>query len=194
MALFESIHVFNWFQIYFVENEGMAFGINPGNKLLLTLFRIAAMCLIIFYVSRLVRQDYKTGFIICVSLVLAGATGNIIDSVFYGVIFEASTPTHIASFVPWGQGYTTLFHGNVVDMFYFPIIRGYYPSWFPFLGGQDFLFFRYIFNVADSAVFSGVVLLLIFYRHTLSYSLMSKKEREKFEREKIEKENAYTNE
>jgi signal peptidase II len=95
----------------------------------------------------------------------------------------------VASFVPWGQGYASLFHGNVVDMFYFPIIRGTYPEWFPFLGGNDFLFFRFIFNVADSAITTGVALLLIFYRHTLSYSLLSKKEREKFEKEKLEKEN-----
>jgi len=191
MTLFESIYVFgDWFQIYFVENPGMAFGINPGNKLFLTLFRIVAMCFLIYYISRLIKQDYKIGFIICVSLVLAGATGNIIDSVFYGMIFEAAHPEHVASFVPWGQGYASLFHGNVVDMFYFPIIRTTYPEWFPWVGGNEFLFFRYIFNVADSAITIGVALLLIFYRDTLSYSLLSKKEREKLKQKELEKQNA----
>ena len=191
MTLFESIHVFgDWFQIYFVENPGMAFGINPGNKLFLTLFRIVAMCFIIYYISRLIKQNYKTGFIVCISLVLAGATGNIIDSVFYGMIFEAAHPHQVASFVPWGQGYASLFHGNVVDMFYFPIIRTIYPEWFPWVGGNEFVFFRYIFNVADSAITIGVFLLLIFYRNTLSYSLLSKKEREKLQQKELEKQNA----
>ena len=191
MALFDNIYVFgDWFQIRFVENDGMIFGIEAGNKLLLTLFRIFIVCCFTFFIVRLIRQDYKIGFIVCASLVLAGGVGNVIDNVFYGLIFEASTPTHVASFVPWGQGYASLFHGSVVDMLYFPIIQSTYPQWVPFFGGQDFLFFRYIFNVADSAVFSGVVLLLIFYRHTFFYSLMSKKEREKFDKEKQEQQNA----
>ena len=183
MMLFESIHVFDWFQIYFVENPGMAFGINPGNKLLLTLFRIFAMCAIIYYISRLIKQNYKTGFIVCISLVLAGATGNIIDSVFYGMIFEAAHPHQVASFVPWGQGYASLFHGNVVDMFFFPIIRTTYPDWFPWIGGNEFVFFRYIFNIADSAITIGSFLLLIFYRKTLSYWFQSKKKREETEKQ-----------
>ena len=191
MALFESIPVFgSWFQIFFVENPGMAFGLDPGNKLLLTLFRIVAMCFITMYLVRLIRQDYKIGFILCVSLILVGATGNIIDSVFYGMIFEAAHPGQVASFVPWGQGYASLFHGNVVDMFYFPIIRTTWPEWFPWVGGNEFLFFRYIFNVADSAITIGVALLLICYRKTFSYSLLSKREREKLEKENLEKENA----
>ena len=187
MMLFQSIPITSWFEIYFIENPGMAFGINLGNKLFLTLFRIVAMSFIIAFIVRLIKQNYKTGFIVCVSLVLAGATGNIIDSVFYGMIFEAAHPGQVASFVAWGQGYAPLFHGNVVDMLYFPIIRGTYPQWFPFFGGQDFLFFRFIFNIADSAITSGVILLLIFYRNTLSYSLLSKKERAKIDKEKQER-------
>ena len=121
------------------------------------------------------------------ALILAGASGNIIDSIFYGVIFEASYPGHIASFVPWGEGYSTLLHGKVVDMLYFPLFSGTFPEWVPFFGGEDFLFFRFIFNIADSAITVGVILLLLFYRKTLSYSLLSKSEREKFDKEHQEK-------
>lgn len=181
MGLYDTIHITEWFKIYFVENNGMAFGIEAGGKLFLSLFRIIAVVLIIFYLHRLLKLNYKSGFIVCISLILAGAAGNIIDSIFYGVIFEASYPGHVASFVPWGEGYTTLLHGKVVDMFYFPLFSGTYPDWMPFVGGEDFLFFRFIFNVADSAITIGVILLLLFYRKTLSYSLLSKSEREKLD-------------
>lgn len=188
MALYDMIHITDWFKIYFVENNGMAFGIEAGGKLFLSLFRIVAVIFIIIYLTRLIKENYKIGFIACIALILAGASGNIIDSVFYGAIFQASYPGHVASFVPFGEGYSTLLHGKVVDMLYFPLIEGTYPEWVPILGGQDFLFFRFIFNVADSSIFVGVVLLLIFYRKTLSYSLLSKKEKERIEREKQEKE------
>ncbi len=186
MGLEDMIHVTNWFKIYFVENPGMAFGIEAGSKLFLTLFRIVAVVLIIIFLNKIIKLRFKVGFIICISLILAGATGNIIDSVFYGVIFEASYPGHVASFVPWGEGYSSFLHGNVVDMFYFPLISGAYPNWLPFVGGQDFLFFRFIFNVADSSITVGVILLLLFYRKTLSYSLLSKSEREKVDKEFLE--------
>ncbi len=193
MALGEMIHVTDWFKIYFVENNGMAFGIEAGGKLFLSLFRIIAVFFITYYLYKLIQQHYKTGFIACVSLILAGAFGNIIDSAFYGVIFEASNPAtafsaaNVASFVPWGEGYSTLLHGKVVDMLYFPLFSGYFPEWMPIVGGQEFLFFRFIFNVADSAITVGVILLLLFHRKTLSYSLMSKEEREKHDKEKIAK-------
>lgn len=193
MALYDMIPVTDWFKIYFVENNGMAFGLEVFGKLFLTLFRIVAVGVIIFYLFRIIKENYKTGFIACIALVLAGAAGNIIDSVFYGMFFEASYPGHIATFTRWGEGYSTLFHGKVVDMFYFPLIEGTYPDWVPIWGGQEFLFFRFIFNIADSAISVGVVLLLIFYRHTLSYSLLSKKDKEKLEAEKqqpLEKESA----
>lgn len=188
MGLYDTIHITDWYKIYFVENNGMAFGIEAGGKLFLSLFRIIAVVLIVFYIRRLVRDNYKSGFIICVTLVLAGASGNIIDSIFYGMIFEASYPGHLSSFVPWGEGYSSFLHGKVVDMLYFPLISGTYPDWVPVVGGQEFLFFRFIFNIADSAITVGVILILLFYRKTLSYSLLSKKEREDLEKEKEEKE------
>jgi len=188
MGLYDTILIADWFKIYFVENNGMAFGIDAGGKLFLSLFRVIAVVLIIFYIRRLVKDNYKTGFIVCVTLVLAGASGNIIDSIFYGVIFEASYPGHIASLVPWGEGYSSLLHGKVVDMLYFPLFSGTWPDWVPMVGGQEFLFFRFIFNIADSAITVGVILILLFYRKTLSYSLLSKTEREKLDKEKQEKE------
>lgn len=183
MGLYDSIDVFDWFRIYFVENNGMAFGIETGGKLFLSLFRIVAVTFIVIYLTRLIKQQYKGGFIACIALILAGATGNIIDSIFYGVIFEGSYPGHVASLVPWGEGYSSLLHGRVVDMLYFPLFSGTYPEWVPFLGGEEFLFFRFIFNVADSAITVGVVLILLFYRKTLSYSLLSAKERAKLDEE-----------
>lgn len=188
MSLYDTINITDWFQIYFVENNGMAFGIEAGGKLFLSLFRIIAVVFIIIYIKKLIKEGYKKGFIACVALILAGASGNIIDSVFYGVIFEASYAGHTASFVPWGEGYSTLFHGKVVDMLYFPLFSGTFPNWIPFIGGEDFLFFRFIFNIADSAITVGVILLLLFYRKTLSYSLLSKSEREKYDKEQKEKE------
>ena len=199
MELYDMYHITNWFKIYFVENNGMAFGIEAGGKLFLSIFRIIAVTFIILYMRKLVKMGFKTGFISCVALILAGATGNIIDSIFYGVLFEASYPGHIASLVPWGQGYSTLLHGKVVDMLYFPLFSGTFPQWVPFVGGEEFLFFRFIFNIADSAITVGVILLLLFYRKTLSYSLLSKTEQEKFDVEhpnnnffnKDNKENSY---
>lgn len=186
MSLYDMIHVTDFFKIYFVENNGMAFGIEAIGKLFLSLFRIVAVGAIAAYLFRIVKENYKIGFIACISLVLAGAFGNIIDSVFYGAIFEASYPGHVASFVPWGEGYESILHGKVVDMLYFPLIEGTYPKWMPFVGGKEFLFFRFIFNIADSAISVGVVLLILFYRKTLSYSLLSKKEREKLKLQKEE--------
>lgn len=188
MGLYDSIAVADWFRIYFVENNGMAFGIEAGGKLFLSLFRIIAVVLIVLYIRRLVKENYKTGFIVCVTLVLAGATGNIIDSIFYGAIFEASYPGHVASLVPWGEGYSSFLHGKVVDMLYFPLFSGTWPDWVPMVGGSEFLFFRFIFNIADSAITVGVILILLFYRNTLSYSLLSKTEREKLDKEKQAKE------
>lgn len=181
MELYDMYDITDWFKIYFVENNGMAFGIEAGGKLFLSIFRIIAVVFIVLYLRKLIKLGFKTSFISCVALILAGATGNIIDSVFYGVIFEASYAGHIASFVPWGQGYSTLLHGKVVDMLYFPLFSGTFPNWVPFVGGNDFLFFRFIFNIADSAITVGVILLLLFYRKTLSYSLLSRSERDKYD-------------
>lgn len=183
MSLYDMIHVTSWFKIYFVENNGMAFGIEAIGKLFLSIFRIVAVAAIIFYLIRIIKENYKTGFIVCIALILAGASGNIIDSVFYGAFFEASYQGHVASAVAYGDGYASLLHGKVVDMLYFPLIEGTFPQWMPVIGGQDFLFFRFIFNIADSAITVGVALLLIFYRRTLSHSLMSKSDKERLEQE-----------
>ena len=184
MHIGQSIPVFgDWFLIHFIENPGTMFGVLFGSQLLQSFFRIAFACIIAVFIVKLIKQNHKTGFIVCLSILLAGAIGNIIDNIFYGVIFEASTRSHVASFVPWGQGYASLFHGKVVDMFFFPIIRTTYPDWFPWIGGNEFVFFRYIFNIADSAITIGSFSLLIFYRKTLSYWFQSKKKREETEKQ-----------
>ena len=179
MALYDTIEIAKWFKIYFVENNGMAFGIEAIGKLFLSIFRIIAVGFIAVYLINIIKKEYKFGFIICISMVLAGAFGNIIDSVIYGEIFTASYPGHVAQFVPIGEGYSSWLHGKVVDMLYFPIIETTLPSWVPFWGGTEILFFRFIFNLADASISVGVALLLLFYRKTLSYSLQSKAEREK---------------
>lgn len=152
-----------WFYIFFTENSGMAFGMEIFDKLFLTLFRIVAVTFIGWFLYRFVKQDMKMGFIVCVSLILTGALGNIIDSVFYGVIFDESTHSQIASFLPEGGGYAPWFYGKVVDMFYFPIIDTTWPTWMPFVGGEHFIFFSPIFNFADAAISCGVIALFLFY-------------------------------
>lgn len=177
MQLHDSIEVTKWFYLYFTENPGMAFGIEVIGKLFLSLFRIVAVAFIGYYLFQLVKKNYKFGYVACIALILAGAIGNIIDSVFYGVVFDHSYG-QVATFMPAGGGYASLLHGKVVDMFYFPLIQTVLPDWIPFWGGREFVFFRPIFNLADSAICVGVFILLIFYRHTLSESL-SKEELKK---------------
>ena len=168
MYFHESIRVTDWFYIYFTENNGMAFGMEIFGKLFLTVFRIVAVGAIAYYLCKLVKKGtMKTGFIVCLSLILAGAAGNIIDSVFYGEIFSESTPFQLARFVPWGEGYTSLFHGRVVDMFYFPLIVTTWPDWMPFWGGREFIFFSPVFNFADACISVGAVVLFVFYRKEL---------------------------
>lgn len=181
MSLHESIHITDWFYILFTENNGMAFGMEIFAKLFLTIFRICAVILIGWYVYRLVNREtkVKTGFLVCLSLILAGAMGNIIDCVFYGEIFSESTRTHIASFVPVGTGYSDWLHGKVVDMFYFPIIDTNWPDWMPWIGGEHFIFFSPIFNFADAAISCGIIAMLLFYSKYLnSEEILIKKNKE----------------
>lgn len=174
MTLGQSIHVLgDWFIIHFTENAGMAFGFEFSGeygKLILSIFRIVAVGFIIVYLIQIIKKGASAGLITCVSLILAGALGNIIDSVFYGLIFSASYFNQVAVAFPEGGGYAPLLHGKVVDMLYFPIIQTNFPSWFPFWGGQEFIFFRPVFNAADSSITIGVFILLLFqkrfFKHT----------------------------
>ena len=167
MTLDEAIPVFgHWFYIHFIENRGAAYGMELGGsygKLLLSLFRIAAVAAIGWYVGRLIKRHAPTGVIVGISVILAGALGNILDSAFYGLIFSESTFTEVARFVPWGTGYAPFLHGSVVDMLYFPIIEiDRMPDWIPFVGGDPYTFFSPTFNIADSYVTGGLLYLLIF--------------------------------
>ena len=165
----QGIPVFgHWFFIHFTENEGMAYGMKLGGnygKLLLSLFRIAAVIAIGWWLYRVTRKKVPFGLIFSISLILAGAIGNIIDSAFYGLIFSDSTCCmEIAKIFPKGGGYAGFLHGKVVDMLYFPVIETHYPSWFPLWGGEDFTFFRPVFNIADSAITTGVFILILFQK------------------------------
>jgi len=168
MTLGEEIHVLgNWFILHFTENEGMAFGITFGGqagKLILSLFRIIAVIIIGFYIRRLQKRNAHQGLIVTFSLIMAGALGNIIDSAFYGLIFSASSYHTVATIFPPEGGYSSFLHGKVVDMLYFPVIDARLPEWMPIRGGQQFIFFRPVFNIADSAISVGVITLIIFQK------------------------------
>ena len=167
----EMHEITSWFKIYFVENEGMAYGITIGSKLLLTLFRILAMSAGLYFLIRIIRTGrFSLPFYLCLSLVIAGGFGNIIDCLFYGEVFTSSHGS-VAQLVSWGQGYGDFLQGKVVDMLYFPIIRTTYPSWSPIHAGEPFIFFSPIFNFADSCITTGVLALLLFYRKTCTTAL-----------------------
>lgn len=159
----------NWFQLYFIENEGMAYGWKFGGefgKMALTLFRLVAVIYGVFYIKKIVEKEYSKGFIICVALIFAGALGNLIDSMFYGLIFESSSleTYNIAKIFP-AHGYAGFLHGNVVDMLYFPIIHTKLPSWIPVWGGTYFDFFSPIFNLADASISTGIISILVFQKY-----------------------------
>lgn len=155
----------DWFELHFTENPGMAFGWTLGGKwgkIILTLFRILASGAIIYYISALIKEGAKTMMVVLVSLILAGAVGNILDSIFYGRIFDASTYHHVATFLPQEGGYAPFFMGKVVDMLYFPLIDTFWPDWIPYLGGSRLQFFRPVFNIADAAISVGVFTIIAF--------------------------------
>lgn len=163
----DDYKVTDWFYIYFTENPGMAFGWELFDKAFLTIFRLIASVVIGWLILKAVRGKYSNGFLICLVSILSGALGNIIDSVFYGQIFSHSYG-QIAELFPQGGGYAGWLQGKVVDMFYFPIIETSWPSWMPWVGGDEFIFFRPIFNFADSCISVGVIILLLFYSHSFA--------------------------
>lgn len=175
MTLGEATRVTDWFYIEFIENNGMAYGMKFINKLVLSLFRLFAIGFIGYYLTKIIRENIvPLGYIICIAMVLAGATGNLIDCMFYGLVFDASTPFTISQFVPFGEGYSTFLHGKVVDMFYFPIIQTTWPEWVPYFGGTEYVFFSPVFNFADASISVGVVALLLFYRNQLEHLFSTK--------------------
>jgi len=170
----------NWFLIHFVENNGMAFGFEFAGeygKIFLSVFRIVAVTAIAWYLVKLVKKEnVPMGFVVCVSMILAGAIGNIIDSAFYGLIFNESYG-QVATLFPEEGGYSSFLHGKVVDMLYFPLISGHYPQWLPGIGGNEFLFFRPVFNIADSSITIGILSIILFYWKLFSH--LDKKEEDK---------------
>lgn len=175
MTLGETKRVTDWFYIEFIENNGMAYGMKFINKLVLSLFRLFAIGFIGYYLAKIIKKDVAPlGYIVLIAMVLAGAAGNLIDCLFYGLIFDASTPFTVSQFVPFGEGYSTFLHGKVVDMFYFPIIQTTWPEWVPYFGGSEYVFFSPVFNFADACISVGVVALLLFYRKQLEVLFSNK--------------------
>ncbi|MCM1348099.1 MAG: lipoprotein signal peptidase [Firmicutes bacterium] len=172
----EDLEITSWFHLHFIENNGMAFGMEFGPKIFLTLFRLILAAVLIWALWRIRKMPtVKTGFLVCLSLIIAGAIGNIIDCVFYGVIFNNPMPPAIATLFPAEGGYGTLFHGRVVDMLYFPLFTITWPGWMPGIGGQQFLFFQPIFNLADAAISCGMIAALIFYPKQLTIPSLTEK-------------------
>ena len=167
MYLHQSIRVTDWFQILFTENNGMAFGMEVFNKWFLTSFRIAAVVFLMYYIGRCIRRGMSWGYLVCMTMITAGAAGNIFDCMFYGMIFNNPPAPMVAEFVPWGTGYGQLMLGRVVDMFYFPLVEWNWPQWMPFLAGEHFIFFSPIFNFADASISCGVVALVLFYNQKM---------------------------
>ncbi|MDY8135228.1 lipoprotein signal peptidase [Aquimarina sp. 2201CG5-10] len=175
-ALHEEVSVFSWFRIVFVENKGMAWGFElPGSygKLILTLFRLVAITGIAYWLYDSVKKNSPKILTFCIALIFAGAFGNIIDSIFYGMLFGASTPVDVAGFLPDGGGYESVFYGKVVDMIQFTFYNDTLPEWIPFWGGDHFSFFDPVFNIADSAISVGVFLLIVFNKKAFPKNIES---------------------
>lgn len=169
LYLGESIRIFPWFELLFVQNNGMAFGIELGSKIFLTLFRIVVAGAVLWYIWRIRhRSDLPMGYVACFALIAAGAAGNIIDCMFYGLIFNDPLPPEVASLFPAGGGYAPFLMGKVVDMLYFPLFSFYWPDWVPVVGGEHFIFFQPVFNLADAAISVGLLVLVIFYGKVFS--------------------------
>ena len=165
----EEMQVTSWFRLLFIENNGMAFGMELGSKLLLTLFRIIASAAFIYYLWRLRNStDVPRGYVVCIALITAGALGNVIDCIAYGLIFNNPIPPQVAQLFPPDGGYGTLFNGRVVDMFYFPLCEWNWPNWIPMIGGNHFVFFQPIFNIADASLSVSVIVLILFYARYLA--------------------------
>ena len=175
MTLHEQIEILSWFKIVFIENNGMAYGMEIGSKLVLSLFRVVAISVLGYYIIGQVKRQARWGYLVCLSMIFAGAVGNLIDSMFYGLVFNASSEFYTSYFVPFGTGYAPFLMGKVVDMFYFPLIVTTWPDWVPFVGGNPYVFFSPVFNFADASISVGVVLLLLFYRKEISEISFKKK-------------------
>jgi signal peptidase II len=169
MSIGQEIRITNWFYILFVENNGMAFGMEIISKLFLSLFRIVAIFFFVWYLIKIINKGFPTGYIVTIAFVIAGAAGNLIDCIFYGQIFSESTfgPNGVAHFTPFGEGYAPILYGKVVDMFYFPLWT--WPDWLPWIGGN--IFFSPIFNFADSCITCGIIVLMLFYSRYVNMGL-----------------------
>ena len=173
----EQVEVASWFKILFIENNGMAFGMELGSKAVLTWLRIIFSILFIYYIVKIRRRtDLPKGFVACVALITAGAIGNVIDCIAYGQLFNDPMPPQVAQFMPSGGGYASLFNGKVVDMLYFPLCEWDWPQWMPGVGGKHFLFFEPIFNVADACLTTSIFVLIIFYNKFIASDKKAKKE------------------
>ena len=164
MTLHESIRVTDWFYISYIENNGMAWGMSIMPKVMLSLFRLVAIFAIGLYIFKRIMKGARWIYVVLLSMVLAGAAGNLIDCMFYGLIFSGASSDYTSFFVPWGTGYAPFLEGRVVDMFYFPLIVTNYPDWFPVWGGERFVFFSPVFNFADASISVSVVSILLFCR------------------------------
>ena len=169
MTLHESIRITDWFYILYIENNGMAWGMSIMPKIMLSLFRFVAIFVIGWYIARQILRGARMIYIVLLSMLLAGAAGNLIDCMFYGLVFSNASPEWVSYFVPFGPGYAPFLEGRVVDMFYFPLIVSQYPDWFPFWGGEQFIFFSPVFNFADASISVSVVALLLFCRKELKH-------------------------
>ena len=188
MHLHESYEIASWFKITFIENNGMAFGMEIGSKVFLSVFRIVAVGALGYYIWLQLREKARKAYIVLLAMIWAGAVGNLIDCLIYGQIFTESTSVSMATLVPFGEGYAPVLMGRVVDMFYFPLIESTWPKWMPFVGGEDFVFFSPVFNFADACVSVGIITLFIFFRKELSH-ITFKRESQQVQEEADEEEN-----